>query len=324
MASPSITTRSDFPLTRRQALGVIAAGTCTLAAETGGCSRAPRTDAGKFELVWGTRGNRPGHLQKPRAVAIDDQDRLYIADMTDRIQVFSADGEFLDHWRLPAFNVDGPTGLQFDSDGNLMIADTHFYRLLFYSKDGELLSMIETTQGTELGQFGYVRDIVQDKDGFLYTCEYGELNRIQVISPDHQFVRQWGGTGYEPGEFCRPEGLAFDREGRLFVADCSNHRIQIFETSGKLVDVWCKEGSELGELSYPQDLSFDSKWNLYVVEWGNCRVQKFSPDGKSLGAWGGPGSQPGKLRYPWALDVDSHDRVHVADSENHRFQRIVL
>jgi sugar lactone lactonase YvrE len=289
-----------------------------------GCTKTARADAGELQLVWGDRGNRPGHLQKPRAVVTDDQDRLYIADMTDRIQVFSADGEFLNHWRLPAFNVDGPTGLMFDNAGRLMVADTHFFRLIFYSLDGELVAMIETTQGTDLGQFGYVRDMAQDKNGFLFTCEYGELDRIQVISPDLEFVRQWGGHGYEPGEFYRPEGLAFDREGRLFVADCANHRIQIFETSGKLVDIWGKDGSDLGELRYPQDLSFDSHWNLYVVEWGNCRVQKFSPTGKSLGAWGGPGRSPGKLNNPWALAVDTQDRVHVADSENHRFQRILL
>lgn len=323
MPSDSTANRIDASLTRRQALAVLATGASALALGCG-CSKAARADAGTLQLVWGDRGNRPGHLQKPRAVVTDQQDRLYIADMTDRIQVFSADGEFLNYWRLPAFNVDGPTGLMFDNDGNLMVADTHFYRLLFYSPDGEFLGKIETTQGTELGQFGYVRDIAQDKDGFLYTCEYGEVDRIQVISPEHEFVRQWGGHGYEPGEFYRPEGLAFDRAGRLFVADCANHRVQVFETSGKLVDIWGKDGPELGELRYPQDLSFDSQGNLYIVEWGNCRVQKFTPDGKSLGAWGGRGSAAGKLNNPWALTVDTHDRVHVADSENHRFQRIVL
>lgn len=324
MASSPVPQKPDASLTRRQAIGLMAGGTCALVAGASGCSNAARADAGKLELVWGDRGNRPGHLQKPRAVVTDSQDRLYIADMTDRIQVFSADGEFLNHWRLPAFNVDGPTGLMFDNAGRLMIADTHFFRLLFYTPEGELVTKIETTQGTDLGQFGYVRDMAQDKDGFLYTCEYGEFDRIQVISPDHEFVRQWGGHGYEPGEFYRPEGLAFDREGRLFVADCANHRIQIFETSGKLVDIWGKDGSELGDLLYPQDLSFDSRWNLFVVEWGNCRVQKFSPTGKSLGAWGGRGRAPGKLNNPWALTVDTNDRVHVADSENHRFQRILL
>jgi streptogramin lyase len=300
------------------------AGACALATGVSGCSSAPRADAGEVQLVWGDRGNYPGHLQKPRAAAVDDQDRLFVTDMTDRVQVFSTDGEFLHHWRLPAFNVDGPTGLTIDNDGNLMVADTHFYRILFFTPEGELIRSIAGTQGTELGEFGYVRDVVQDADGFYYTCEHGTLHRVQVISPEHEFVRQWGEMGYEPGQFYRPEGLALDRAGRLYVADAANHRVQIFESSGKLVDIWGKLGSELGEMRYPHDISFDSKGNLFVCEYGNCRVQKFSPDGKTLGAWGGRGRGPGKLNFPWALAVDRHDRVHVGDSDNHRFQRIVL
>ena len=314
----------SLPVTRREALAHLAAGTILMAAGTGGCSRAVRADSGKLDLVWGDRGNRPGHLQKPRAAVIDDQDRLFVADMTDRVQVFTVDGQFLHHWRLPAFNVDGPTGLNVDNSGQILVADTHFYRILTYTPDGELVDEIATTQGSDLGQFGYVRDIVQHTDGFYYTCEYGDIDRVQVISPDHEFVRQWGEHGYEPGQFYRPEGLAFDRAGHLFVADAANHRIQVFEVSGKLLDVWGKEGAELGEMRYPQDLAFDSSGNLYVCEWGNCRVQKFSPHGKSLGAWGGQGSQPGRLSFPCALAIDRLDRVHVSDSGNHRFQRILL
>ncbi len=324
MVSPADSGESRHTVSRREVLSLVGAGACALAFGTAGCSRAPSANAGKLELVWGDRGNRPGHLQKPRGAVVDENDRVYITDQTDRIQVFSTDGEFLKCWRLPAFDVDGPTGLGIDNDGNLMVADTHFFRILFYTPEGELVRKFETTQGTALGQFGYVRDIVQDADGFFYTCEFGEFDRIQVISPAGEFVRQWGSQGNEPGQFYRPEGVALDGKGRLFVADSANHRIQIFETSGKLVDAWCREGTELGELRYPHDLAFDSRGDLYVCEWGNCRVQKFSPAGKSLGACGGPGSRPGKLSFPWALALDRLDRVHVADSENHRFQRIVM
>src|SRR2546425_10521593 len=97
-------------ITRRDALKVMAVGVGSLWTASG-CSTSARADAGKVDLVWGDQGNRPGHLQRPRAIAADEQDRLYLADLTDRIQVFSTDGEFIRHWQLPAFNVDGPTGL---------------------------------------------------------------------------------------------------------------------------------------------------------------------------------------------------------------------
>src|SRR5262245_50445061 len=86
------------------------------------------------ELVWGVHGTKPGWLHKPRVAAFDAKDQLYIADLTDRIQVFDRDGEYLRGWRTPGFNVDGPSGLTVDRFGRLLVADTHFYRVLVYSR----------------------------------------------------------------------------------------------------------------------------------------------------------------------------------------------
>src|SRR4051812_26073866 len=74
------------------------------------------------ELVWGIHGTRPGWLHKPRAAAFDDQGRIYLADLTDRIQAFDRDGKFLRSWRTPDFNVDGPSGLTVDRLGRLLVA----------------------------------------------------------------------------------------------------------------------------------------------------------------------------------------------------------
>ena len=97
----------------------------------------------------GSTGTRAGWLHKPRVAAFDADDQLYIADLTDRIQVFDRDGKFLRHWTMPALNVDGPSGLTVDREGRVLVADTHFYRVLIYSRYGELLKQIgDGVQGT--------------------------------------------------------------------------------------------------------------------------------------------------------------------------------
>jgi len=48
----------------------------------------------------------------------------------------------------------------------------------------------------------------------------------------------WGGLGSEPGQFRTPHGLAFDSQGRLFVADRGNVRIQIFDQDGNFLEEW--------------------------------------------------------------------------------------
>jgi len=277
------------------------------------------------DLVWGVHGVKPGRLHKPRVAAFDGDDRLFLADLTDRIQVFSRDGDYLRGWRMPSFNVDGPSGLTVDRNGRLLVADTHFYRVLVYSREGNLLFQLgEGVQGTTPGRFGYPTDVVIDRAGNFYVAEYGENDRIQVFSPEGEWLRQWGGHGYEAGEFLRPRALAIDEKDHLYVADSCNHRIQVFDTQGKLLAMWGERGDQPGQLAYPYDLSLGPDGSVYVCEYGNHRVQKFSREGKPLGIWGAPGRGPGQLNYPWALAIDKEGEISVIDSNNHRVQRFRL
>lgn len=277
------------------------------------------------DLVWGIRGSRPGWLSKPRVAAFDADDNLYIADLTDRVQVFDRDGKYLRHWNMPALNVDGPSGLTVDRLGRVLVADTHFYRIMIYDRSGKLLQQVGSgVQGYSPGLFGYPTDCVIDSQGLFYVSEYGDNDRIQVFSPEGDWIRQWGGHGYEPGQFLRPRALAIDENDALYVADSCNHRIQVFDTTGKLIRSWGERGSQPGQMSYPYDICLGPSGTLFVCEYGNSRVQKFDRQGKSLGLWGSPGRGPGQLNNPWALAVDSRGDVSVIDSNNHRVQRFRL
>ena len=293
-----------------------------------GCdSVAP--SSGRLVQVWGRRGISEGRLQKPRAMAVDDQDQLYVVDMTGRIQVFTADGEYLRGWRTPAVDNGKPSGLTIDRDGNLLVADTHYFQVLVYSPLGELLEnrTIGGTCGHGPGEFNFVTDAVQDSAGNYYVGEYGEYDRIQKFGPDGRFLLQWGSHGSEPGQFVRPNNLAVDDQDRVWVADSCNHRIQVFDTSGneaKLVKIWGEHGTQPGQLSYPYDLVLDGNGHLYVCEFGNHRVQKFTLDGESLGCWGVSGRRQGELSQPWALALDSRGQLHILDTYNHRVQTIRL
>lgn len=276
-------------------------------------------------LVWGKRGVQGGDLVKPRAIAIDSADRLYLVDWTARIQVFDRDGHFLDKcWTTPDYRNGRPSGLSIDNQGNLIVSDSHYHCIRTYSPDGELLRTFGGTKGDGPGELGYVADTICDADGNYYVAEFYDTHRISKFSPDGKYIKSWGAPGSEPGQFARIRALALGPDGNLYVADACNHRIQVFTCDGALVRVWGTPGSGPGELSYPYDLAFGhgSRPCLYVVEFGNHRVQKFTPEGESLGTWGEPGHGPGQLQAPWALAVDSRGQIHVVDSDNDRIQRI--
>ncbi len=294
-----------------------------------GCTNSPQAE-GTADLIWGKPGITAGRLQKPRAIAIDDQDQLYIVDMTARIQVFDADGKYLRGWKTPVSKNGRPSGLTIDRAGRLLVADTHYYRMLVYEASGEPVeeATIGGTLGREPGEFGFVTDVVQDPQGNYYIGEYGDFDRIQKFSPDGEFLLQWGTHGSEPGQFRRPQNMALQQvdngQDRIWVVDACNHRVQVFDTHGELLLHWGEEGSEIGQLYYPYDLAFDGQGHVYICEYGNHRVQKFTLDGKPIASWGRHGRGPGELHNPWALALDSQGRLHVLDSNNHRVQRAIF
>jgi DNA-binding beta-propeller fold protein YncE len=322
------------PLSRRAALRAAALGACGLAAGCIDHNRGPQT--GKFDKLWGLRGSTPGRLNKPRAIAIDKEDHLYLVDVTPRIQVFTPDGQFLRGWQTPEFKHGKPSGLSFDNEGNLLVADTHYFRILTYTPQGELLAdrTLGGTWGPGPGQFHFVTDAAQDSHGNFYVTEYGEYDRIQKFTPEHKFLFQWGSHGNQPGQFLRPQKIVIDRQDRVWVTDACNHRVQVFDASGseaRLLFSWGEQGHAPGQLNYPYDILLDDdalagkkSGFVYLCEYGNHRVQKFTPGGQFVGLWGENGRREGQLDQPWGLTRDSRGRMYVLDSYNHRVQRFWL
>lgn len=330
---PTVTSddRSGDGLTRREwlARGASIAGAAGMIASgcggqgSGGAGRS----LGRLDKVWGVHGVVGERMHKPRAMAIDPEDRLYIVDFTARILVYDADGVFVRSWRTPASENGRPTGLTFDPvAGELLVADTHYFRVLAYTPEGELKEerTLGGTLGKAPGEFGFVTDAARDSRGNLYVSEYGDNDRVQKFSPEGEFLAQWGSHGTGERQFKRPQNLMIDADDRVWVCDACNHRIKVFNAEGELLFAWGVEGSGPGQLYYPYDLVADAAGDVYVVEFGNHRVQKFTAAGSPLGEWGGQGLGPGGLSSPWALVIDSRGRLHVLDTQNHRVQRLVV
>jgi DNA-binding beta-propeller fold protein YncE len=309
-------------LIQRRSFLRLVLGTPTVLA-LAGCDLEP-SSAGRLQSVWGRSGISDGRLHKPRAMTIDANDLVYIVDITARIQVFTTEGDFVRGWQTPVHVNGRPTGLGIDGRGNVLVADTHYFRVLTYSPEGQLLDTLGGTSGPGPGEFGFVTDAVEDSQGNLYVSEYGEYDRIQKFSPQRKFVLEWGGHGSEPGQFSRPQSMAIDAEDHLWVSDACNHRVAMFDTDGRLIKFWGTHGSRPGQLAYPYGLVLDGEGHVYVNEFGNHRVQKFTLDGESLGCFGVHGRSPGELLNPWALARDSRGRIYVLDTGNNRVQCIEM
>ncbi|MGL4424246.1 MAG: NHL repeat-containing protein [Gemmataceae bacterium] len=284
-------------------------------------NRGPRLLPDK---VWGKRGVMPGDLVRPRAVAIDPQDRLYLVDFTARVQAYDLDGNHLGvSFTTPDFRNGRPSGLSIDREGHLIVCDSHYHCVRIYNgTTAQEIRVLGGEWGTNPGQFGYVSDCVQDAEGYYYISEFGSTDRITKLDSEGRFVQTWGTNGIEPGQFQRIRSLAFGPDGLLYVVDACNHRVQVFSTDGTLIRMIGGAGQAPGQMSYPYDIAFSPQGDFYVSERGNQRIQKFRTNGESLGVWGSAGRKPGQLADPWAIAVDRHGQVHVVDTENHRVQRL--
>ena len=81
----------------------------------------------------------------------------------------------------------------------------------------------------------------------------GEGDRLVRFSRDGMFIQAIGKTGSGPGEFRGPHALAFDSQGRLFVADRSNSRIQVFDKNLKFAAEWRQFGRPSALVVLPDD-----------------------------------------------------------------------
>ena len=80
------------------------------------------------------------------------------------------------------------------------------------------------------------------------------------------FLKEWGTTGYAPGEFRTLHGIAIDNDGRLFIADRSNNRVQIFDQEGNFLAQWTQFGR-------PSGITFDAHGRVYVADSESDDVQ---------------------------------------------------
>ena len=160
-----------------------------------------------------------------------------------------------------------PHGMDVDSEGNVWVADARSanarelerfpnaggtgHAVIKFSPEGEVLLTLGTPgeAGDPPTHFTEPNDVVVGPDGSIYVGEShgaqfldeagpGAIGRISKFAPDGTFIKSWGSWGYGDGQFRAPHSLAFDSQGRLFVADRGNRRIQILDQEGNHLDTW--------------------------------------------------------------------------------------
>jgi DNA-binding beta-propeller fold protein YncE len=170
-----------------------------------------------------------------------------------------------------------PTNIAVGAKGQLYISDGYGNaRVHIFSPTGQLVrSWGEPGDGS--GQFRLPHGIACTPDGRVWVCDR-EIDRIQIFSPDGEFLEQWT-------DVQRPTHLTFDSKGNVYVTELAWHE---------------------GDYSF----QLGSK----VTKMRHARFSVFDPKGKLLARWGTPVcTAPGSFAAPHGLALDSKNDLYVSE-----------
>ena len=136
-----------------------------------------------------------------------------------------------------------------------------------------------------------------------------------------------------------PEGVAFDPNGNLYIADGDNGRIRKVDTNGIITTVagngsqkYAGDGGAAtnASLNYPYGVVFDSVGNWYIADWGNNCIRKVDTNGIiTTVAGGGSGGDGGaatnaNLIEPTCVALDAAGNLYIADAANNRIRKVAF
>jgi hypothetical protein len=174
--------------------------------------------------------------------------------------------------------------------------------------------------------FNRPTDVAWDKAGNIYIADgIGNTNRVAKFDKDGRFIRQWGSTGAESGQFTGVKSLAIDAQGSVYVADAGNKRIQVFDADGNFK-------SQFGNIGTPLTMCMTTGATqyLYISHSGDpdgmedAAIYKVALDGRVVGKFGSAGKLPKQFGLANSIDCRNENELLVGEMTNWRVQKVTL
>lgn len=274
------------------------------------------THAGAVQVEIGGAAPPAGGFNKPTGVAASTTS-VFVADTTNqRIQRFAPSGAFELLWGTrgfgedPGFNWPRDVAISADSD-SVWVADTKNNRLIQYSFSGVPSGQKMGSLGSNPGEFHWPHAVAAHGTDLIVADTWN--HRVQRVRPPNTVV--WSVTGFNypkdvtvagdtvyvadtlndrvavlaaadgqlvgtmgTGSLHRPEGIAVDPGGDVWVGDTAWNRVVELSASGAFVQKLGGPGSGHGQLLAPTKLEIQENGaalELYVTDTGNDRVEVF-------------------------------------------------
>ncbi|HEV7504642.1 MAG TPA: hypothetical protein VGS07_07010 [Thermoanaerobaculia bacterium] len=251
-----------------------------------------------------------------------------------------------------------PEAIALDRRGNLYVADTFNSRIRKIDPEGRIVTFAGSADvgdggPAEAAELSLLGSLTVHGDT-LYIADTGH-HRIRAVGLRRHDIHTVAGlenAGFSgdggpasQAQLYRPEFVATDPKGNLYIADTFNNRIRrVDAATGRITSV-----AGNGEAGYngdgipaagaalfsPEGMAFDRRGNLYIADMGNDRIRRVEVGtgiittvaGTGEAGFNGDGRKgiETQLNYPISLEYDSkRQALLIADLFNHRIRRLDL
>ncbi|HEY3285318.1 MAG TPA: hypothetical protein VGN26_23850 [Armatimonadota bacterium] len=304
-------------------------------------------------------------LNYPQDLAFDLSGGLLVADEANNrvrrispsgiITTIAGDGRQMslgDGGMASSASISVPQSVAVDSQGNLFVAEKLANRVRRVDPQGVITTVAGNGLSGPLGEGGPAlaagmvdpASVAVDWFGRPYFSDLGS-DRVRRIEPSGTITTVAGSTRGMAGDggpaaqakLNLPHGLAFDRAGRLYIADRSNNRVRVVSPNGEIATA--AGGGVHGDgfpavdaaLNAPFRVAVDGAGSLFIGEALGCRVRKVSTDGTittvvgtgvaGFSGDGGP-AVSARLTEPSGLAIDAEGNLLISDLKNHRIRKV--
>lgn len=236
----------------------------------------------KYVLVFDEKNNtfykfpqKESDLVSPIDITLDKKGNIYVSDSkTAVVKVFKDNGKTY-VTDLGTGVLGRPTGLAVNEKTHeLLVVDTVNSQIIRYDLDTYKFKGHIGREGSASGTFHYPTNIFVNSDGHIFVTD--SLNfRIQIFSPEGEFLNTFGKPGDSPGYFSRPRGVAVDSDGNIYVVDAIFDNVQIFNSNGELLMDFGGPGNGYGQFWLPSGIFIDNNDKIYIADSFNNRIQVF-------------------------------------------------
>ncbi len=228
-------------------------------------------------MTFGSKGIGQGMFQDARAIGVDGNGNIVVADMQDgRVQTFDPKSKFISTFTVS----DGGKSVSISS-----IAVTHDGKI--YIPNGKILIYDES--GQLLGQIGdsdhYYENVAIGPDGTLYALTFGDDKLVRFKkdgSIDLEIPNVVSSVSGKPAGFPH---MAVDGLGNMYVVDSSAAAVFKYSPAGTFVDQFGGPSEDItkfesGKFVSPMGIAIDGYGRVLVND--SYDLQVFDADGKYI------------------------------------------